>query len=166
MMETNFLESIEKGLKVLKMDFQDDSWRNPLPSGPGWYFIETNTPPHKFFEVGKPKGERHYNIPEKAKASLSLEKIGACIRPSENSFYFVYSGEAKDLKARAREHVSGHDKTGCLAIRNYPLLHNYKWNFHFSLCLFGNDPNESKLVRIFGEQLWRAKYGWPILCGK
>jgi len=166
-METTLLESIERRLQVLKMDFQDDSWRNPLPSGPGWYFIETNTPPERFKEVGKPKGERHYNIPEKAKkASSSLEQVGACILPSENSFYFVYSGEAKNLKARAREHVSGHDKTGCLALKNYPLLHKYEWNFHFSPCLFGNDPNESKLVRIFGEQLWRAKYGWPILCGK
>ena len=92
--------------------------------------------------------------------------ISSCILPSENSFYFVYSGEAKNLKARALEYVSGHDKTGCLALKNYPLLHKYEWNFHFSPCLFGNDPNESKLIRIFGEQLWRAKYGWPILCGK
>jgi hypothetical protein len=165
-MVTTFLESIERGLKVLKIDFQNDSWRNPLPSGPGWYFIETNTPPDIFHEVGKPKGESHYNLPKKAEASLSLHKIGACIRPSKGSFYFVYSGETKNLKARAREHISGHDKTYCLALENYPVLHQYEWKFYFSPCCFTNNPNESKLLRIFGEQLWRAKYGWPILCGK
>ena len=170
-METTLLESIERNIKIRKMNFQNKSWRDDLPSDPGWYFIETNTPPEKFKEVGKPKGRR-YNIPEKAKASLSLVQFGACILPSENSFYFVYSGEAKNLKARAREHYSGHEKTGCLALENYPLLHKYEWNFHFSPCLFDTDPtdptdpNESKLIRIFGEQLWRAKYGWPILCGK
>lgn len=163
---TLLLKSIERNIKILKIDFQDESWRDNLPSGPGWYFIETNTPPEKFKEVGKPKGERHYNIPEKAKASLFLKQVLKCILPSKNSFYFVYSGEAKNLKARAREHVKGHDKTGCLALKNYPLLHKYEWKFHYSPCLFGNDPNDSKLVRIFGEQMWRAKYGWPILCGK
>ena len=166
MMETTLLESIERNIRILKMNFQDESWRDPLPSGPGWYFIETNTPPEKFKKDGDPKGERHYHIPGKAKASLSLEQVGGCILPSENSFYFVYSGEAKNLKARAREHVSGHDKTGCLELRNYPLLYKYEWNFHFSPCFFCNNSNESKLIRIFGEQLWRAKYGWPILCGK
>jgi len=74
-MKTNLLESIERHMQVLKMDFQDDSWRNPLPSGPGWYFIETNTPPERFKEVGKPKGERHYNIPKIANASSSLEQV-------------------------------------------------------------------------------------------
>jgi hypothetical protein len=33
-------------------------------------------------------------------------------------------------------------------------------------CKFGNNPKESKSLRTFGEQLWRAKCGWPILCGK
>jgi len=165
-MKTNILELIEKQMKILKMDFQNESWRDELPSCPGWYFIETNTPPEVFKAVDKPKGERHYNIPEKVKASSTLEQIGACILPSENSYYFVYSGETKSLKARAHEHVSGHDKTACLALNQYPLLQEYEWKFHFSQCFFGNDPNESKLVRIFGEQLWRAKYGEPILCGK
>lgn len=165
-MKTTLHDLIEKRMKILKMDFQDESWRDELPSGPGWYFIETNTPPEIFKNVGKPKGERHYNIPEKAKASFSLGQIGACILPSESSYYFVYSGETKNIKARAREHVSGHYKTGCLALKKYPLLYEYEWKFHYSPCPFGTNPSENKLIRIFGEQLWRAKYGWPILCGK
>ena len=165
-MKKTLLELIESQLQVLEMNFQDDSWRNSLPARSGWYFIETNTPPEKFTKVGIPKGENHNNIPNKARASLFLKQVGGCILPSKNPFYFVYSGEAKNLKARALEHVSGHNKTYCLALKNYPLLHKYKWRFHFSPCPFGNDPNESKLLRTFGEQLWRAKHGWPILCGK
>jgi len=164
---TNILEAIEKDLKTLDMDLQDDSWRNSVPSSPGWYFIETNTP-LKVFKIleSPPKNTRHYNIPEKVITSLSLKSFEACILPSENPFYFVYSGEAKNLKARAREHVSGHPKTGCLALSNYSLLFKYKWRFYYSECRFTKSPDENKLVRVFGEQMWRAKYGWPILCGK
>ena len=166
MSQISLLNSIEKCLKVVEIDFQNDKWRTPIPSNPGWYFIETNTPPDVLKNVGLPKGQRHYNIPDKVNASLSLKVFGACILPSKSPFYFVYSGEAKNLKARAREHLSGHPKTGCLALVNYPLLQKYKWKFHFSLCDFDNDENENKLIRTYGEQLWRARYGWPILCGK
>jgi hypothetical protein len=166
MNQTIILRSIEKELKVVGMNLQNDTWRAPIPSSPGWYFIETNTSPSALKNIGPPKGERHYNIPAKVEASLSLESFGACILPSKIPFYVVYSGEAKNLNARAKEHVSGHPKTGCLALQNYPSFHKFEWRFHFSLCSFGKNPNESKLVRIFGEQMWRAKYGWPILCGK
>jgi hypothetical protein len=166
MNQTTLLNAIEKHLRVVEIDFQNDQWRSSVPSNPGWYFIETNTPPDVLENVGLPKGQRHYNIPEKVKASLSLESFDACILPTNNTFYFVYSGEAKNIKARALEHLSGHPKTGCLALVNYPLLKKYRWKFHFSLCDFGNNENENKLIRTFGEQMWRAKYGWPILCGK
>ena len=55
-----------------------------------------------------------------------------------------------------------------LFIYNYEALHRYVWKFHFALCpiLEDEDPNASKLVRTIGEQAWRSKYGWPILCGK
>lgn len=159
------LNEIERR-ECVEISFSDGSWRGLLPSVPGWYFIETNTPPDEFLAVGPPKGERHYNIPKKAKASLYLEQFAACMLPSQNPFYFVYSGEAKDLKARAREHQSGHGKTGCLALENYPALHQYKWRFHHAICSFGQNHHKSKLLRIFGEQLWRSKHGWPLLCGK
>jgi hypothetical protein len=160
------LKDIEKGKNHVEISFFDDSWRASLPSDPGWYFIETNTPPNEFLNVGPPTGERHYNLPEKAKASLCLKRFNICILPSQNYFYFVYSGEAMNIKARAREHLTGHPKTGCLALQNYPSLHQYKWRFHYAVCSFGTDRHDSKLLRTFGEQLWRSKYGWPLLCGK
>ena len=160
------LEIIKSNMTSVEMSFNNDEWRTSVPSFPGWYFIETNTPHEAFQNVGPPKGQRHYDIPKKVFQSLSMEEYNACILPSSNSFYYVYSGEAKNLKARAREHMSGHPKTGCLALINYNVLHAYIWKFHFSICPILNDQNESKLLRTIGEQAWRSKYGWPILCGK
>ena len=57
------------------MSFQNDDWRTDIPSGPGWYFIETDTPIEDLKKVGPPIGQRHYNIPEKVNASLSLQKL-------------------------------------------------------------------------------------------
>jgi len=167
MKSEKILHLIEENLTPVEMIFQGDEWRTSIPSKPGWYFIETDTPPKVFEDVGPPPyGGRHYNIPEKVKVSLSLSNYGACIRPTDNPFYFVYSGEAKNLKARAREHMSGHHKTACLSLKNYPQLRSYTWKFHYVLCPSIDDLNESKILRTYGEQVWRAKYGWPILCGK
>ena len=97
----------------VEMIFHKADWHSSVPSNPGWYFIETDTPPEVFKGVRTPPPDhRHYNIPEKVKTSLSLDDFGACIEPTDNLFYVVYSGEAKNLKARAREHMSGHPKTG------------------------------------------------------
>ena len=166
-MKTNaVLEIIETRMSSVEMNFNNDEWRTSVPSVPGWYFIETNTPPETFKHVGTPKGQRHYDIPKKVAQSLAMDEYDACILPSTNSFYFVYSGEAKNLKARAREHMSGHPKTGCLALCNYGVLHPYVWKFYFALCPILKDSNTNKLLRTIGEQAWRSKYGWPILCGK
>jgi hypothetical protein len=165
-MNTTILKTIEDGIRVLNMDLGSDSWRDPIPSAPGWYFLETNTPPETFLKVGKPVGKRHYDLVQKTEASLYLKDLNLCILPSDSLFYFVYSGETQNLKSRAREHISGHSETGCLALRNYPLLYEYEWRFHFSQCLSTDKPDKNKLLRVYGEQLWRSKHGWPILCGK
>lgn len=162
----NILDLIENGKISVEINFHSDSWRLGIPSCPGWYFIETDTPPEILKKVGPQKGERHYNVPAKIDASLTLKKFGICILPITNPFYIVYSGETKNLKARAREHLSGHSKTGCLALTNYPSFHRYNWKFYYTPCNKFNDPNKSKLLRIFVEQIWRSKNGWPILCGK
>lgn len=168
MKSEKILQILEKDWKTVEMIFQKADWHSSIPSEPGWYFIETDTPPEVFKGVDPPPdGYRHYNIPEKVNTSLSLsKKYEACILPKDSPFYVVYSGEAKNLKARAREHMSGHPKTGCLALTNYRQLKKYSWKFHFSLCPDIDDLNESKILRTFGEQAWRGKYGWPILCGK
>ncbi len=166
MKSEKILHLIEENLTPVEMSFQNNDWRADIPSKPGWYFIESDTPFKVLENVGPPLGERHYNIPEKVKASLTLFEFGACIEPTDNPFYFVYSGEAKNLKARAREHMSGHPKTACLALENYPRLRSHTWKFHYVECPPPFDLDESKILRTYGEQVWRTKYGWPILCGK
>jgi hypothetical protein len=166
MKSEKILQILEEGWKTVEMNFQKSDWHSSIPSKPGWYFIETDTPPEVLEDVGPPVGQRHYNIPEKVKASLTLSEFGACIEPTDNPFYVVYSGEVKNLKARAREHMSGHHKTGCLALKKYSQLKKYSWKFHFALCPDIDDVHENKILRTYGEQAWRAKYGWPILCGK
>ena len=65
MIKTTILKLIDNDLKTIEMNLVDDSWRTFVPSDPGWYFIERNTPPDIFKDVVPPQGERHYNIPQK-----------------------------------------------------------------------------------------------------
>lgn len=161
------LHQIEKNIRIVNLNLSDASCCKLLPTKPGWYFIVTNTPPELFKELGTPSGINHYNLSEKALASSSLESHSLCIMPSrKNALYCVYSGETISLRARAREHIAGHPKTYCLALSNYSALRKYIWKFHYSICPYVQNPNETKLLRIFGEQIWRSKNGWPILCGK
>jgi hypothetical protein len=165
---SKLLAKIEADIKEITISLEEDTWRKDIPSRPGWYFFKTDTPIEILKKVGPPPIEgRHYHLPEKITTSLTLREYQLCIEPkTRGQSYIVYSGEAKNLSARAREHFSGHPKTGCLALTNYPVLAKYKWWFRYAECQFGNNPNDSKLIRTYGEQLWRAKYGWPILCGK
>lgn len=160
------LSTIVDSTQELNISLGDDSWLQTLSTGPGWYFIETNTPIEVLAKLPPPASNYHYNIPQKTAASLAMEKLGGMIFPENQSGYIVYSGEAKNLKARAREHVRGHNKTYCLCLEQYPILRQYKWIFHYSELKTALPPNKSKLLRIIGEQLWRAKYGWPVLCGR
>ena len=50
------LELIEKDLKTLDMNLDDESWRTSVPSDPGWYFIETNAPPEVLKYLDPPHG--------------------------------------------------------------------------------------------------------------
>ncbi|MDW7773159.1 MAG: hypothetical protein SCH71_09755 [Desulfobulbaceae bacterium] len=166
MISTTLLEAIENEMSSLEVDFHDDDWIQTIPSLPGWYFFETDTPPEEFCELGPPVGINHNNLPKKVDESSSLRREGILILPAEYELYFVYSGETANLKARIKEHIWGHEKTYCLALSNYLILHDYSWVVHWATCSFGEKPNDSKLWRIFGEQAWRAKNGWPILCGR
>jgi len=69
---------METGLEPVEMSFKTDDWRKRIPSSPGWYFIETDTPPDIFKNVGPPIGQRHYDIPKKVLESLALKKYDAC----------------------------------------------------------------------------------------
>lgn len=161
-----FLNAIDTGKKMAEMDLYDKNidWRHDIPNKPGWYFVETNTPKAVLQNVGQPKREtNHYNIPERINYSSQLENSSLTIEQKSEGMYVVYNGEAKDLKARAREHVFGSDGTYCLGLSNYTILQQYEWCYWYVRCQDAKLPDD-KIIRIFGEQIWRATHGWPILC--
>lgn len=62
MIKTTGLELIENDMESLKMNLVNDSWRAFVPSDPGGYSIQTNTPPDIFKGVNPPQGERQNDI--------------------------------------------------------------------------------------------------------
>ena len=161
----SILNKIDQKLECLHMDFDDESWRSSIPSEPGWYMIRTNTPVEVLRSVGPPPAGygAHINIPQTIGKMAVLG--GLAITQAEGKAYVVYSGEAKDLKARAREHVRANGKTACLGLCKYPTLHSYEWSFCYvaaSSCK--TFPGGDKQLRLAVEQAWRAQNGWPILC--
>ena len=164
----SIVNEIDRKFKCLQMNFEDDSWRQSIPSEAGWYLIKTNTPIAALKKLVKPlEYKAHVDIPETIKNTSMLQSAGIAIIQSKNEEYIVYNGEAGNLKARAREHERGHPKTYCLGLSNYETLHRKKWTFCYvpvSNCKVL--PNGDKLLRLSVEQGWRAKNGWPILCKK
>lgn len=80
---------------------------------------------------------------------------------------YVYSGLASKLRDRAKEHSFPDPGTGCLALSRYPDLFQYEWAFHFiTLDRFMNSCACPDMILHLGEQLWREKNGWPILCAE
>jgi len=161
------VDEIDHKSTCLQMRFEDSSWRSDISSEPGWYLIKTNTPVKVLQSVGVPKHEAHTNIPRTIAMAEVLLRSGAVIMQTGSKDYVVYNGEALDLKARAREHESGHAKTYCLALSEYELLRNYRWAFcYVAVSECRTISKDDKLLRQAIEQAWRAIHGWPILCRK
>jgi hypothetical protein len=157
-----------------QIDFSNRGWHTSarVPSKPGWYYLETNTP----LEVlaRQTRWARQYN----KKRSGVLDNVknydlqARCARfdPSLAEYWntkFVYSGLASNLQSRAREHTFTNPGTGGLALEKYGELHEFNWYFHF-ITLEGfmpECPNPGVLL-LLGEQVWRSRNGWPILCAE
>lgn len=165
------VEEMNKKLKCLQINFNDPLWRKDIPSEAGWYIIRTNTPIEVLRSVGLPKYKAHINIPETINATSELRDTGIAIIPQlSDQDYAVYNGEAKNLKARAKEHENGHEKTFCLGLSNYKSLRGYRWTFCYlttsSCMVLTSKEKNDKLLRVAVEQGWRTYNGWPILCKK
>ncbi len=156
-----------QNFKSIEIDFGNKSWHHIIPSVPGWYYIETTAPINILSCVGMPKKDGNYNLPEKIKNNQYLFDLNLSISQKDNRSYIVYSGETKNLLARAREHSFGGNETGCLAISEYDKLKNFVWSFSYlKLQNFNNSLDDDKSLRVYGEQIFRTKYGFPILCSK
>jgi hypothetical protein len=162
-----FLADIESHFHCLDISFNEESWRENIPSEPGWYLIETNTPIDVLKSVGLPKFKAHIDIPKTIESVSRLVELGLAITQTGNEYYVVYNGEAQNLNSRAREHKHGHEKTFCLGLAEYPAFWKYSWRFCFaSISECKGLENADKSVRVLFEQVWRSKHGWPILCKK
>ena len=77
----------------------------------------------------------------------------------------IYSGMAKNLLNRAREHTFAHKGTAGLALTNYNELKQYKWTFNYkeNTLPFSSNKHRNIILKL-GEQIWRSNNGWPILC--
>lgn len=168
----SIIEEIDGSFKCVEISFLNDEWRKDIPSEPGWYLIKTNTPLDVLKELEPPKSKSHISILATIKQTSQLGELGITINQLGNGgLYAVYSGEAKNLKYRAREHARGHEKTYCLCLDNYKkVLRDYKWLFCYvpvSTCKsLTSIDKDDKLLRLGVEQGWRTKHGWPILCRK
>ena len=115
--------------------------------------------------LNSPKGSAHYNIGNRMKYTFTTENQDLLIKQENSEKYVVYNGHAGNLKARAREHDRGHEKTACLALRQYKELHDYEWYFcYLAVSSLDDNYQNDKILRKAVEQGWRTKYGWPILC--
>ncbi len=144
-------------------------WTSSVPSKPGWYAIETNAPVALLKTlIRNPENKSHYDFSKRVNAAEFLQSCGAIISPrSEGLPYIIYFGEAKSLKARAREHSQGHKKTACLGLSNYAELGTYECSFLFRTCdVHIEGACGDKLLRTLLEQRWRGENGWPILCSR
>jgi len=149
------------------MSLDTCGWWDGVASLPGWYFIETNTPISLLKKI-EPAHEssRSYNIPNRIEHNNWLMNTGAAILPyDKNDSYFIYAGEAVNIKSRAREHTHSNHQTASLSLSSYRELQDYEWVFYYLTCdevMPGS--NGDKAIRVCGEQFWRSIYGWPILC--
>lgn len=162
----DIIDEIDQKFKCLRVNFEDVAWRKTIPSEAGWYLIKTNTPITVLKSIESPLYKDHINIPQTIDKASILRELDITIIQPDNDDYVVYNGEAANLKARAREHECGHPKTYCLGLSNYETLRRYKWTYCYVAVSGISIRNDDKSLRLAIEQGWRAKNGWPILCGK
>lgn len=168
----SFRKYIEGPYVSAAIDLNNKGWHTQcnVPTESGWYFIETSAP----LEVLARQAlwQRQYN--KKRSDAVAMVKnydiSSRCARydPLLARFWntrFVYSGLASSLKARAREHTFADPGTGGLALSRYPELAQYKWSFNYrTLAQFMPDCSNPNVLLLLGEQIWRVKNGWPVLC--
>jgi hypothetical protein len=168
---TRYLDSIHSSVQI---DLRNREWHllGGVPETPGWYYISTNTP------IGLLQQQYLWSSTYSRATDQQIVKVRnydlqrRANRYSDSlSQYFstkgVYSGLASKLQSRAREHTFADPGTAGLALSKYPSLHDYEWIFHFvTLSRFIADCQSKELLLRLGEQVWRSKYGWPLLCAE
>lgn len=165
----NYLDSTHSSVQI---DLCNDQWHldGGIPSLPGWYYITTNAPvdllqrqrlwssTYQTAKDNKPAKVKNYDILQRA--NRYTDRLAPYFNTRD-----VYSGLASKLSSRAREHTFADPGTGGLALAKYPELFDFEWIFHFvTLHRFMTNCQCNNVLLRLGEQLWRSKHGWPVLC--
>lgn len=158
----------------VSIDFSNRSWHISanIPSNAGWYYIKTNTPLDIL--TSQALQSRQY-IKKRSGVIANVKNYdfqARCARYEKAlSEYWnttlVYSGLASNLQSRAREHTFTDPGTGGLALEKYPKLHEFQWEFFYkTLENFMPSCTNQQVLLLLGEQIWRSRNGWPILCAE
>lgn len=155
----------------VNIPLDDPNWHTNafIPNEPGWYFVQTNAPvevlqaqklwsrTYTRARDGTPGKVRNYDL------AVRAARYADDLKPYWNTRE-VYSGMAANLQARAREHTFADPGTAGLALSRYPALRAYDWMFAFvTLSRFTGSVSCPDMMLRLGEQIWRAKHGWPLL---
>lgn len=171
----NLSTLIKSEFRSREIDLSNNQWHLGLPNTGGWYFIKTNAPITALTSVSSPPSEyenedgemkkcRNYDIRSRTNALLSATTNSTIVINSPE-LRPVYSGMAKNILNRAREHTFTHKGTAGLALATYESLKSYKWYFHYiENTIETVSPAHKDTVLKLGEQMWRSVYGWPLLC--
>ena len=165
---------IEGQYVSVAIDLCDADWlaRAEVPAEPGWYYIETTAPLDVL--ARQTLWQRRYTQKRSGRV-VSVKNYDLVVRcaqydPALAGYWntrFVYSGRASNLRARAREHTFADPGTAGLALSRYPELADYEWSFNYrTLAQFMPECSNPAGLLLLGEQVWRAKNGWPVLCAR
>jgi len=171
------IECMKSGFTEIDVSLTDENWNQSVPEKSGWYYFSTNTPVSVFKSLNTPPSTyknkngkvipcMNYNLTEKANDNFQEINLNSIIITIPE-FYAVYSGHAKDLKSRSKEHTFSHPGTAGLALSNYDKLKEFKWSFFYKpISDVSFNYSNDKLVRVAGEQVCRSLHGWPLLCSE
>jgi hypothetical protein len=166
----SFTDHLDGIASCAAMDLSSRDWhiKALIPPEAGWYFIRTTAPvsalqlqarPNATYtqKSGKTVKVAHYDI------AMRAGRYAADLKDYWNVSE-VYSGMASDLQSRAREHTFADPGTAALALSLYPDLHEYEWLFcYITLTRFNGKFSCPRMMLALGEQIWRARNGWPLL---
>jgi hypothetical protein len=157
----------------VKIDFGNKNWHTEakIPSKHGWYYVST-TAPVEVLQRQQLWGRTHCQKRSGVEAkvlNIDIATRAARYQPDMQAYWntsAVYSGLAAKLLNRAREHTFPDPGTQGLALFQYPELSEYEWHFcYVTLARFQQRFSCPDMMLQLGEQMWRAKNGWPLLCG-
>lgn len=173
------LEHLDSLASCVNIDLHNPAWFDEwdIPNTRGWYFVRTDAPVEVLRCINPPPATY---LRKKDRAEAKVKNINIPARAARYTdalaHYWnvtdVYSGMAAKLRARAKEHTCPDPGTGGLALGKYPELRDYNWVFGFvrldrlqDISHLRLSTGSADMLLRLGEQAWRARHGWPLLCG-